>query len=59
MTSCAGAIRLSLILCQRQVPSAGRTLEITTGPDGQDYWISPDRSGPVLHRTVAVYSRYP
>ena len=31
--------RLSLILCQRQVPSTGRTLEITTGPDDQTYWI--------------------
>lgn len=37
--------RLSLILCQRQVPSAGRTLEITTGPDGQDYWIRQTEAG--------------
>jgi hypothetical protein len=31
--------RLSLILCQHQVPMAGRDLEITSGPDGTDYWI--------------------
>lgn len=37
--------RLSLILCQRQVPAAGRALEITTGPDGQAYWIHQASSG--------------
>jgi hypothetical protein len=37
--------RLSLILCQRQVPSAGRTLEITTGPDNQTYWIHQSEEG--------------
>lgn len=31
--------RLSLILCQRKVPMAGRCLEITTGPNGKAYWI--------------------
>lgn len=37
--------RLSLILCQGKVPMAGRSLEITTGPDGQDYWIHQAESG--------------
>jgi len=37
--------RLSLILCQRKVPSAGRTLEITTGPEGKAYWIHQLDSG--------------
>jgi hypothetical protein len=37
--------RLSLILCQRQVPMAGRSLEITIGPDDQDYFIRQLDSG--------------
>jgi hypothetical protein len=37
--------RLSLILCQRQVPAAGRTLEITTGPDDQQHWIYQSQAG--------------
>lgn len=37
--------RLSLILCQRQVPMAGRRLEITTGPNGKDYQIYQADSG--------------
>lgn len=40
--------RLSLILCQRQVPTGGRRLEITDGPDGQHYTIyrpTPDSLG--------------
>ncbi|WP_035990747.1 DUF3891 family protein [Leptolyngbya sp. KIOST-1] len=31
--------RLSLILSQRQIPAAGRKLEITAGPDGQPYSV--------------------
>jgi hypothetical protein len=31
--------RLSLILCQRQIPAAGRKLEVTPGPDGEAYYI--------------------
>lgn len=37
--------RLSLILCQRQVPGAGRALEVTTGPDGKTYWMRQLESG--------------
>ncbi|MDB9526694.1 DUF3891 family protein [Oscillatoria sp. CS-180] len=37
--------RLSLILCQRQVPMGGRKLEITNGPDGQQYHIVQSESG--------------
>jgi hypothetical protein len=37
--------RLSLILCQRKIPMAGRALEITTGPDRQVYWIHQADSG--------------
>jgi len=37
--------RLSLILCQRQVPTAGRRLEITTGPNGKNYHIYQADSG--------------
>ncbi|PSN19432.1 DUF3891 domain-containing protein [filamentous cyanobacterium CCP5] len=36
--------RLSLILCQRQIPMGGRKLEITVGPDGQDYSIYQESS---------------
>jgi hypothetical protein len=32
--------RLSLILCQRQIPAAGRKLEVTPGPEGEIYYIS-------------------
>lgn len=31
--------RLSLILCQHQIPTAGRKLEITPGPDDEIYYI--------------------
>lgn len=31
--------RMSLILCQRKVPEAGRHLEVQVGPDGQHYSI--------------------
>jgi hypothetical protein len=31
--------RLSLILCQHQIPEAGRTLEISKGPDGTHYSV--------------------
>lgn len=37
--------RLSLILCQRQIPAGGRQLEITNGPDGQIYTIHQLDSG--------------
>ncbi|NJL44874.1 MAG: DUF3891 family protein [Leptolyngbyaceae cyanobacterium SM2_3_12] len=37
--------RLSLILCQRQIPAQGRHLEITNGPDGQTYTIHQLESG--------------
>jgi len=32
--------RLSLILCQRKIPDAGRELEITVGPDDTRYYIA-------------------
>ncbi|MCU0526289.1 MAG: DUF3891 family protein [Elainella sp. Prado103] len=37
--------RLSLILAQRQVPDAGRSLEITSGIDGQRYDIREHEDG--------------
>lgn len=37
--------RMSLILCQRQVPMGDRVLEVTTGPDGQDYFVRQLDSG--------------
>lgn len=37
--------RLSLILCQRQIPAAGRKLEITKGPSGETYNIYSLDSG--------------
>lgn len=37
--------RLSLILCQRKIPDAGRSLEITTGPDDRSYSIRCLESG--------------
>lgn len=37
--------RMSLILCQRQVPMGDRSLEVTTGPDGQDYFVRQLDSG--------------
>ncbi len=39
--------RLSLILCQRQLPACQRALEITRGPDGQRYEVSQRRDGTV------------
>jgi len=39
--------RLSLILCQRQVPSGGRKLEITNGPDGRRYSLWRLESGDI------------
>ncbi|MGF1457627.1 MAG: DUF3891 family protein [Leptolyngbyaceae cyanobacterium] len=39
--------RLSLILSQRQLPAAGRKLEIIQGPEGEDYWVSQWPSGTV------------
>ncbi|MBZ0296928.1 MAG: DUF3891 family protein [Anaerolineae bacterium] len=32
--------RLSLILCKHEIPSKGRALEITPGPDGERYEVS-------------------
>ncbi|MBE9099807.1 DUF3891 family protein [Vacuolonema iberomarrocanum] len=39
--------RLSLILCQRKIPDAGRALEITNGPEGESYWLRQLDSGNV------------
>lgn len=47
--------RLSLILCQRQIPMGGRQLEINVGPDEQDYSIYQADSGE-LHITPWPFS---
>ncbi|MBD2260321.1 DUF3891 family protein [Pseudanabaena sp. FACHB-2040] len=39
--------RLSLILCQQQVPEAGRQLEVQIGPDGKHYYVSQLENGSV------------
>jgi hypothetical protein len=39
--------RLSLILCQKQVPVAGRQLEVQVGPDGKHYFVSQLENGSV------------
>jgi hypothetical protein len=41
--------RLSLILCRREIPEMGRTLEISRGPDGQCYYLTrPGDEGPII-----------
>lgn len=35
--------RLSLILCQQQIPDSNRKLEINDGPDGQKYYIAKSK----------------
>ncbi|MFM2311816.1 MAG: hypothetical protein RLZZ04_1092 [Cyanobacteriota bacterium] len=42
--------RLSLILCQHQIPDNERTLEINVGPDGQKYEIAQSQDG-----TISVF----
>lgn len=37
--------RLSLILCQHQIPDNNRKLEINDGPDGQKYYIAKTEAG--------------
>jgi Protein of unknown function (DUF3891) len=37
--------RLSLILCQQQIPDNQRKLEINDGPDGRKYYIVKSESG--------------
>jgi Protein of unknown function (DUF3891) len=37
--------RLSLILCQQQIPDNYRKLEINDGPDGRKYYIAKSKSG--------------
>lgn len=39
--------RLSLILCRSELPAEERALEITSGPDGQVYFVRQLTSGPV------------
>lgn len=39
--------RLSLILCQQQIPDNERTLEINVGPDGQKYEIAKSKDGEI------------
>ncbi len=39
--------RLSLILCQQQLPAAERALEITAGPDGQRYDVVQLKNGAI------------
>jgi hypothetical protein len=39
--------RLSLILCQHQIPDNERTLEINIGPDGRKYEIAQSQEGAI------------